>query len=87
MATHKSAEKRNRQNKRHRKRNIVVKSALKTNIKSVLTGVSSKNKEISLKTLKNVIIALNKAASKGIIHKKNASRKISRLTQKVNALK
>jgi small subunit ribosomal protein S20 len=87
LATHKSAEKRDRQNKKHRKRNIVAKSALKTKIKSVITGVESKNKEISSNALKAVIPALNKAASKGIIHKKNASRKISRLTKKVNAIK
>ena len=87
MATHKSAEKRDRQNKKHRKRNIAAKSALKTKVKSVITGVEGKNKENSLKALKDAIPALNKAASKGIIHKKNASRKISRLTKKVNALK
>lgn len=87
MATHKSAEKRDRQNKKHRLRNIAAKSALKTKIKSVITGVESKSKETSVKALKAVIPALNKAASKGIIHKKNASRKISRLTKKVNAVK
>jgi len=36
--------------------------------------------------LKATIPALAKAASKGLIHKKNASRKISRLTKKVNTL-
>ncbi|MFA5322184.1 MAG: 30S ribosomal protein S20 [Smithella sp.] len=86
MATHKSAEKRDRQNKKQRKSNIAGKSALKTKIKSVITGVESKSKENSLNALKTVIPALSKAASKGLIHKKNASRKISRLTKKVNAL-
>jgi small subunit ribosomal protein S20 len=87
LATHKSAEKRDRQNKKHRKRNIAAKSTLKTKIKSVITGVEGKNKENSLKALKDAIPAINKAASKGIIHKRNASRKVSRLTKKVNALK
>ena len=87
MATHKSAEKRDRQNKKNRQRNIAAKSALKTKIKSVTSSVDSKSKENSISALKTVIPALNKAASKGIIHKKNASRKISRLTKKVNALK
>jgi small subunit ribosomal protein S20 len=86
LATHKSAEKRDRQNKKNRQRNIAAKSALKTKIKSVVTSVESKNKEISANALKAVIPALNKAASKGLIHKKNASRKISRLTKKVNSL-
>jgi small subunit ribosomal protein S20 len=66
---------------------VAAKSALKTKIKSVITGAESKNKENSTAALKAAIPALNKAASKGLIHKKNASRKISRLTKKVNAIK
>jgi len=87
LATHKSAEKRDRQNKIHRKRNIAAKSVIKTKVKSVITGVESKNKENAANSLKAAIPALSKAAAKGVIHKKNASRKISRLTKKVNALK
>jgi len=87
LATHKSAEKRDRQNKKIRKRNVAAKSALKTKIKSVITSVNSKSKEDSVNALKVAIPALNKSASKGLIHKNNASRKISRLTKKVNALK
>ena len=86
MATHKSAEKRDRQNKKHHKSNIAAKSALKTKIKSVITGVESKNKENALNALKTAVPALSKSASKGLIHKKNASRKISRLTKKVNTI-
>jgi small subunit ribosomal protein S20 len=86
LATHKSAEKRDRQNKKHRTRNVNAKSAIKTKIKTVLANVDSKNKENSINALKTVIPALDKAAGKGLIHKKNASRKISRLTKKVNAL-
>ena len=87
MATHKSAEKRDRQNKKHRARNVAAKSAIKTKVKSVIESVDSKNKETSINALKVAIPALDKAAGKGLIHKKNASRKISRLTKKVNALK
>lgn len=86
MATHKSALKRDRQNKKNRKNNVAAKSALKTKIKAVVSGVESKNKENSQNALKTVIPALSKAGAKGLIHKKNASRKISRLTKKVNAL-
>lgn len=87
MATHKSAEKRDRQNKKHRTRNVAAKSAIKTKVKSVIESVDGKNKENSINALKVAIPALDKAAGKGLIHKKNASRKISRLTKKVNALK
>ena len=86
LATHKSAEKRDRQNKKNRARNVAAKSALKTKIKSVVENVNSKNKEKSINALKTAIPALNKAASKGLIHKKNAARKVSRLTKKVNAV-
>ncbi len=86
MATHKSAEKRDRQSKVRRERNIAAKSAIKTKVKSVVAAVESKNKENSVNMLKATVPALAKAAAKGLIHKKNASRKISRLTRKVNAV-
>ena len=86
MATHKSAEKRDRQSKKHRERNIFDKSTIKTKIKSVLSAVENKDKEALAKALKAAIPALDKAAVKGVIHRKNASRKISRLTKKINTL-
>lgn len=86
LATHKSAEKRDRQSKVRRERNIAAKSAVKTKVKTVLAAVDGKNKEKSVSTLKETAPELAKAAAKGLIHKKNASRKISRLTKKVNAL-
>lgn len=86
MATHKSAEKRDRQSVKRRERNIASKSAVKTRVKSVLSAIMTKDKEASLSALKVAVPALDKAALKGVIHKKNASRKISRLTKKVNAI-
>lgn len=86
MANHKSAVKRDRQSKVRRERNVAAKSAIKTKIKSVLGAVEDKNKDISVKALKETVPSLAKAAAKGLIHKKNASRKISRLTRKVNAI-
>ncbi|MFO7569861.1 MAG: 30S ribosomal protein S20 [Smithellaceae bacterium] len=86
MANHKSAEKRDRQGKVRRERNIAAKSAIKSKVKTVLAAVETKSKENASSTLKAAVPALAKAASKGLIHKKNASRKISRLTKKVNAL-
>ncbi|MBP7343001.1 MAG: 30S ribosomal protein S20 [Smithellaceae bacterium] len=86
MANHKSAEKRDRQSKIRRERNVAAKSAIKTKIKSVLTAVEIKDKDQSSAALKATAPALARAAAKGLIHKKNASRKISRLTKKVNTL-
>jgi small subunit ribosomal protein S20 len=86
VATHKSAEKRDRQGVKRRERNVAAKSAIKTKVKSVISAVEAKDKDASAKALKAAIPALAKAAVKGVIHKKNASRKISRLTKKINAL-
>lgn len=86
MATHKSAEKRDRQSKKHRERNIADKSVIKTKVKSVLGAVEEKDKAAAVKALQAAIPAFNKAAAKGVLHKKNASRKISRMTKRVNAL-
>ena len=86
MATHKSAEKRDRQSKVRRERNMAAKSAIKTKVKTVLAAVEGKNKETSVSALSTTVRDLAKAGAKGLIHKKNASRKISRLTKKVNTL-
>lgn len=86
MANHKSAEKRDRQSKERKERNASAKSAIRTKVKSILSAVDAKDKEKSAKALKETAPALARAAAKGLIHKKNASRKISRLTKKVNAL-
>ena len=87
MARHKSAEKRCRQNEKRRVRNTSVKSNIKTHVKSVLSATETKDKKGSETALAAAIPAIAKAASKGVFHKKTASRKISKLTKKVNALK
>lgn len=86
MAKHKSAEKRNIQSIKRRERNTSGKSAVKTKIKSVLNAVGTKDKDASANALKIAVPALDKAAAKGVIHKRNASRRISRLTKKINAM-
>jgi small subunit ribosomal protein S20 len=84
MIRHKSTEKRARQNKKRYQSNRAVKSSVKTGVKNLLAAIDNKNKEGSSSQLKKVISTLNKAASKGIVHKKTVSRKISRLTKRTN---
>ncbi len=86
MATHVSAIKRSKQNEKRRLRNAMVKSSVKTSVKQVLGAVEGKDKEASLAALNEAIPAIQKAAAKGAFHKKTASRKVSRLTKKVNTL-
>lgn len=87
MATHRSAEKRHRQSERRRARNVSTKSHVKTRIKALIATVDAKDAQGAGEKLLTATKAIDKAASKGIIHKKTASRKISRLTRKVNALR
>jgi small subunit ribosomal protein S20 len=84
MARHKSAEKRARQNKNRYQHNRAIKSGVKTGIKNLGTVLEAKNKDESSTALKKVISTISRAASKGVIHKKTASRRISRLTKRVN---
>ena len=51
-----------------------------------MTAIEEKDKAGSVTALAAAIPAIKKAASKGVLHKKTSSRKISRLTKKVNAL-
>jgi len=81
-----SALKRTRQAVKKNVRNRAVRTALKTFTKRVESSVASGNKEDANEALTEAIRAFNKAASKGIIHKNNASRWVSKLTKKVNAL-
>jgi len=86
LANHKSAIKRNRQSEKKRVRNASVKSQVKTRVKAVLRAVEDKDRSESVASLETAISLIDKASSKGVLHKNNAARKISRLTRRVNAL-
>jgi small subunit ribosomal protein S20 len=86
LATHKSALKRHRQNQKRRLRNKIVRSQLKTSVKSYVAAIEGKDKAAAQEAAKAAISTISKTASKGVIHKKTASRKISRLARKVNSL-
>ncbi len=84
MANHASAIKRNLQNQKRRMRNRIVKTRIKTVVKQVhavrQTGDAASLPE-NLRTAQSVI---DKAAKKGVLHKRTAARKISRLARKAN---
>jgi small subunit ribosomal protein S20 len=83
---HKSAIKRAGQNEARRLRNRSVKTRIRNIIKDVRLSVSEKSSEAALKKLDIAKSAIDKAAKKGVIHPRTASRKISRLTRLVNAI-
>ena len=86
MANIKSAKKRVLVNQKKADRNKSIKSAVKTSIKKVEAAVVSKNKEAAVAALANAISTIDKAATKGVYHKNNAARKVSRLSKAVNTL-
>lgn len=86
MANHKSAEKRNRQAQVRRLRNRGNRSKMKNVVKNLTDAIDAGSAEEAKEALQVAIPVIAKTASKGTIHKKNASRKISRLTKRVNAL-
>lgn len=81
-----SALRRHKQSLRRRQRNRTVKSAMRTQIRKVLTAVEKKDGEISKKELTNVYQLLDRAVAKGVIHRNNADRHKARLAKRVNAL-
>lgn len=86
MATNKSAMKRSRQAEKSNLRNQAAKSRVKTVAKSVISKIETGDREAAAAALTAAIPQLDKAAAKGVYHKKTISRKISRLTRKVNSL-
>lgn len=83
MATHKSAIKRARQSIKKHTKNAPYRSLLKSTIKKMQTETK---KEAAQTSLKEAVSTISKIASKGIIHKRAAARKISGLAKKVNKL-
>lgn len=86
MANHKSALKRDRQSKVRRMRNRINKSKMKTAVKSVEEAIAAGSEAQAQEAFQNAASIIQKTASKGTIHKKTASRKISRLSKRVNRM-
>ena len=86
MANIKSAKKRILVNRTKAERNKAIKSGVKTAIKKVEAAVAAQDKAAANAELLNATAVISKAATKGIYHKNNAARKISRLAKLVNTL-
>lgn len=84
VANHKSAEKRNRQNKIRNARNTHIRSTMRTYVKKVRLAIAEGDMETAKTIFEKAVPYIDKAASKGVIHKATASRKISRLAKLVN---
>jgi small subunit ribosomal protein S20 len=87
LANTKSAEKRNRQAQKRRARNVNVRNTVKDAVKAARETLTTQDAAKSGDAVKAATRTLNKAASKGVIHKRAASRRISRLAKAANRAK
>ncbi len=83
MANIKSAEKKNRQSIKRAERNRVVRGSTRTAVKKARLAIDSGDPN-ALQAVMAAERALDRAASKGVIHANNASRRKSRLYQALN---
>jgi small subunit ribosomal protein S20 len=84
VANTKSAEKQNRQMIKHRARNTRVSSTLRTQVRKAREAIEKGDAAVSKTEVHEAIRQIAKAASKGVIHKSQAARRISRLSKAAN---
>jgi small subunit ribosomal protein S20 len=83
---HKSTIRRARQAERRHERNRATMNSVKTLVKKVQTAVAENKTEEAKAFFREASSALNKAVTKGVMKRNTASRRISRLALRVNAL-
>ena len=86
MANIKSQIKRNKTNEKAHERNKAVKSELKTVVRQTRAAVAAGDKAAAEKSLKKASVKLDKAVSKGVLHKNQASNRKSAIAKQVSAL-
>ena len=86
MANIKSAKKRILVERRNAERNKAIRSRVKTAGKRVNAAIAANDKDAAGKALVTAVKEIDKAAGKGVFHRKTASRKVSRLTIAVNKI-
>ena len=84
MANHKSALKRARQSETRRARNRINKTKVKNAVKKVRVALGE-SPEAATEALKAAMSALDRAAAKGALHRRNAARRTARLARQVAA--
>jgi small subunit ribosomal protein S20 len=86
MANIKSAMKRIRTSEKRRVRNAAVRSTVRTSVKGARAAIETGQADPARATLLRTIQVLDKAVTKGVIHRNAAARRKSRLTRQLNAL-
>ncbi len=86
MPNIKSAAKRVEVIRKKTMRNVRIKSALRTSIRRFEDAMKGPDQEEAAQKLYNAVRAIDKAVTKGILHKNAAARKKSRMTKKFNKI-
>ena len=86
MANIKSAKKRILVNRTKADRNKAIRSEVKTAMKKVFAAIEANDKEAAQAALVAATATIDKACTKGVYHKNNAARKVSRLAKLVNGV-
>lgn len=86
LANHKSALKRAKQNEVRRVRNKGYKTKVKKAVRAVRTAIANNAQEQARENFIDAVSIIQKTASKGVIHRNQASRKISRLAHQINQI-
>jgi small subunit ribosomal protein S20 len=86
LANHMQAKKRARQTVKRATRNQHIRTTLRTYVKRVRTTLAEANGEAAEEALKIAVKHIDRSVTKGILHRRTASRIISRLTVAVNKL-
>jgi small subunit ribosomal protein S20 len=86
LANTKSAKKRIRQNAKRRMRNKLYRTRARTFTKRAQHALESGDRETTAETVRLAVSELDRAAHKGVIHRKNAARRKSRLMKRLATL-
>jgi small subunit ribosomal protein S20 len=84
---HASVLKRNRQNEKRREKNRAARSRVRTEVRKARETIAREDVPAAEAELRIVVGALTRAGSKGIMHRNAVSRRVSRLSKQVAALK
>ena len=87
MANIKSQIKRNKQNEKARLRNKAVKSELKSSVRKFREAADAGNADAAVAAMRTATIKLDKAVSKGVIHKNQAANRKSAIAKRAEQLK
>ena len=82
MANHSSAEKRHRQTIKRTARNQALRTRVRSSVKKFRTAIESSDAQGAARELREVTRVLDQAVSKGVLHRNNASRRVSRLAKR-----